>query len=412
MMRHRIYLLLLLLWTGMYASAVLADCGAAVPAPSCGSTPSAVFDGNGRLWVVFVDAGHVYLTHSDDAGDSFSNALPVNREPEPVYADGENRPVIALGSSGEIYVAWTRQNNQPYSGDIRFARSIDGGQHFAPVMTVNDDGLQTSHRFVAMAATASNQLYLAWLDKRDQVAALANGDDYAGAALYYTLSTDGGRSFAANRKVADHSCECCRVAMVATDAAAVSILWRHVFEDGQVRDHALATLTAAGPQPVQRASRDNWRLQGCPHHGPALAAGADGVHMSWFSNGNAKGVLYGKNSLRGDDTAQLATIDPRPAGGHPAIATVGGTLSLVWLSYDGARMNLQLVQSSDDGAHWQAPVTLDSTAAAADHPQLLTYDGRLFAAWHTNLEGYRLLPVEVAPFRYPVSARALDPAGE
>ncbi|MEN8180020.1 MAG: hypothetical protein ABFS39_15570 [Pseudomonadota bacterium] len=65
---------------------------AALPSPHCGQTPTPAFDKQGRLWLAFAQHGHVYLTHSDDLGASFSPPLAVNRTPEPISSDGENQP--------------------------------------------------------------------------------------------------------------------------------------------------------------------------------------------------------------------------------------------------------------------------------------------------------------------------------
>lgn len=53
-------------------------------------------------------------------------------QPEPISADGENRPKLAFGTKGEIYVAYTKPLSKAYTGEIRFARSVDGGRIFSP----------------------------------------------------------------------------------------------------------------------------------------------------------------------------------------------------------------------------------------------------------------------------------------
>lgn len=394
----RFYSALLLGSTFCAGVPAFAACEDLAPSPSCGAAPSALFTPDGTLWVSFVDAGHVWLSRSTDQGRSFSTASRVNTEPEKIYADGENRPVIGMGRDDTLFVAWTRDTEAAYSGDIRFTRSRDGGASFEAVRTINDDGLLTSHRFVALRTARDGTLYLAWLDKRDQVAALAEGKNYAGAALYYTLSTDNGASFLPNRKVADHSCECCRIALADADDGAVQAFWRHLFEDGAVRDHAIVRLDRAGDAQLQRATQDDWRIEGCPHHGPALQASETGWHLAWFSNGKRqRGVLYGHFDKATGSTQGVQTLDAQPAGGHPAILAQGKQLWVVWKRFDGRHMQLMLSQSSDAGTSWSTPRALLQTSGAADHPQLLAEGRQAWLAWHTADEGYRLLPLDPAP---------------
>jgi hypothetical protein len=74
----------------------------------------------------------------------------------------------------------------------------------------------------------------------------------AGAALYYSVSEDSGATFKGDFKVADHSCECCRIALALTRDGKVAAMWRHVFEPN-VRDHAFAILPSDGRSPRSSA---------------------------------------------------------------------------------------------------------------------------------------------------------------
>lgn len=375
---------------GLLACTVFADCENRTLSPDCGNTPSAIYDSNGDLLAVFVAGKHVYLSRSTTAGSSFEVAVQVNVEPEDIYTDGENRPVLALGHEGQIYVAWARQNSTAYSGDIRFSRSLDGGKKFAPVLTVNDDGLVTSHRFVALNTTPGGLVYMAWLDKRDRL-----------AALYYTYSDNADSSFAANRKVADNSCECCRIAFAQAPNEQMEVLWRHVFEDGKVRDHAIATLdtysdvTTAPTPNMARASDDQWYLDGCPHHGPAMAKGLDGFHLSWFTNGTInQGVMYGFHDNTSGLTTRVHSIDPLPAGGgHPVVTVQDSKITVVWMSFNGEQMQLKFVQSPDSGRHWSKPHILATSTGATDHPMALEKGKQSLIAWQTENEGLRLLTI-------------------
>ena len=178
--------------------------------PSLAAT--AAFDESGRLWLASIRGRHLYVSHSDDGGANLSAPVKVNAEPEDILGDGENRPKI-IARKGVVYVSYTRALEKPMTGDIRFSRSLDGGKSFSAPLTVNDNREVISHRFEAMGVNGRGQVYLAWLDKRDLSAALKKGEQYTGAAVYYAVSDDGGASFRPNVKVADHSCECCRVAM-------------------------------------------------------------------------------------------------------------------------------------------------------------------------------------------------------
>ena len=403
-------LVLLVLVRAGQASADIGCAGAEVISVDCGQTPSAHYDSDGRLWVIFAQNQHAYAVRSDDGGDTFSAPVQVNASPENIETNGENRPkILTDAATGMIYVSWTQKTAGQHTGNIRFSRSGDGGQSFEPVRTINDDGLLTSHRFESLFLASSGHLYITWLDKRELEYAAQRGESYTGSGVFYTVSDDHGQTFAANRKIADHSCECCRIAVAPHGDDGMALMWRHVF-DGTTRDHAIA---GVGPDGVRttfsRATLDDWQIDACPHHGPAMALSSadtdDAVyHMTWFSAGDRhKGIYYGRHNLTAGDTGQVRQIDGSAGASHPQIAQWQGMQHLVWKRFDGIDTKLLWIYSRDNGANWSEPQPLASTDGASDHPLLVTGPGGLQASWHSRNEGYQLLALpepglDIRPF--------------
>lgn len=153
--------------------------------------------------------------------------------------------------------------------------------------------VQESQRFVDMAFDADGGLFAAWLDKRDRVQAKAKGQPFPGAGLAFAWSGDAGASFAPARVALDSTCECCRLALAFRGPGQPVVLFRHIFPGG-VRDHAVVTFTGReAPGPVRRVSVDDWQVDACPHQGPSLAVAADGTyHATWFTLGRARQGLF------------------------------------------------------------------------------------------------------------------------
>ena len=374
-------------------SPVTVDC----PAESiqCGMTPTLTFDGGGRLWGAFELEGRAYVTYSDDRGRSFSSPVEVNPEPEAIETNGEGRPKIAIGSERMIYVSWTRKLEGMFTGEIRFSRSTDGGASFEPVRTINDDGLAIGHRFDSLFVDPGGDIYMAWVDKRDSHAARQRGEEYRGAGLYYTVSTDNGATFVANRRVAEHACECCRIGAAPGPEGGAAILWRHVFEPN-IRDHALVVLKPDGVLgQIQRVSHEDWRLDACPHHGPAIVpAGTDGYHMTWFTGAQEQPrIYYGLHHLPSGRTLQIREIASGPNASHADIVLAGGHLTVAWKQGDSERTDVYAITSTDTGRTWSEPISLASTTGGSDHPFLLETNGEAFLAWLTENEQLRVLPL-------------------
>lgn len=356
---------------------------------------SAAFDTRGRLWVVDAADGHVRLRHSDDVGKTFSAPVPVNATPEPIYAEGENRPKLAFGPDGEIYVSWSQPRAKPWTGFVRFARSLDGGAHFSAPITVHRDRAEITHRFDALAVDGKGRVVLAWIDKRDQAAAEAAGKPYLGAAVYYAWSDDRGASFVPERKLAAHSCECCRIALSETPQGEVVAFFRAIYGDN-IRDHAYAALrTDGGPARAERATFSGWHIAGCPHHGPGLAIAPDGTRNAvWYEASGKPTIWYGQ--LQPGHRAAHARVIAGAGASHADIAVHGDTVWVVWNQVGTQGEALMRRRSDDGGLHFGAPRTLANTTAAVGSPQLLLHDGHAYIAWNTAA-GFRLLPAEGTP---------------
>lgn len=359
--------------------------------PELGS--SAAFAPDGSLLVAAKQGEHVMLYRSRDDGQHWLPPVTVNAKPEAISADGENRPKVAVASDGGILVTWTRPLGKPYSGAIRLARADDGERFSAPI-TVHRDPAEITHRFESLLTLPDNRVVVVWIDKRDLEIAKAAKSPYRGAALYTASSADGGRSFQAERKLADHSCECCRIAGALDRDGSPLFLWRHVFAPNE-RDHALAGLNADGSaRPLQRATFDRWKVEGCPHHGPSLAVDADGVrHAVWFNQKEGQGrVFYGRLSAQGEGPVEGQRPIGGPRAAHADLVAADGRVLIVWKEFDGERTRLRALLSTDGGQGFAAR-ELAATEGASDQPRALRRGAQTFAFWRTEREGFLTIAV-------------------
>jgi hypothetical protein len=358
---------------------------------------SAAVDGKGRLWVAYArpagNAGQVVLQRSDDDGATWQSPVRVNAAVEPVAAEGENRPKLAFGPGGEMYVTWTSPTSAKFTGDIRFARSLDGGKTWSAPTVVHHDRQLITHRFESLLVDPKGRLWVAWVDKRDLKVAEDAGRTYRGAAIYYARSDDRGATWSADAKLADSSCECCRIALASDGQGRVAALWRHVFEPNE-RDHAFAFLGASKPT-VERATVDRWRVDACPHHGPSLAVGPDGTrHAVWFNQVGGQGrAFYGQLAQGGSSgPTHLRTL---PAGAtHADLAVLGRTVAVAWKRFDGSVTKIESLISSDAGRTF-APGPSLQTAGDSDQPRLVKSGERIRVVWR-NADGIAVRDVAAA----------------
>lgn len=355
------------------------------------------FAPDGRLWLAGLNAQGQLFVQTAPASDPSRWGAPrvIATAGDVVSADGENRPKLAFGPQGWAVISYTQPLAKPYTGMIRMLRSTDGGQTFSAPFTVHADRQEITHRFESVAFDARGVLHTVWIDKRDMERAPKVGkkSSYTGAAIYRNESRDGGATFGPDLKLADHSCECCRIALATGQDGGMRAMWRHVFEPN-VRDHGFAALTTpASPSSAQvvRATFDDWRIDACPHHGPGLALAADGgFHAVWFGirkqgREDVAAVRYAR--LQADGSPRLDTVRALPDEGseHADVLASGDRVAVVWRSVDGAQSTLKAWLSTDSGQSFRL-VTLASVTGDNDQPRLAQQGERMVAVWRNTKE--------------------------
>lgn len=361
----------------------------------------AAFAPDGALWIVGLDPQRrLFIQRSTDQGRSWSEPHTLDVGEDTVSADGENRPKIAFGPRDQVVIAYTKPMPKPYTGDIRLLRSVDGGRSFSAPVTVHEDRSLITHRFESIIFDPQGVLHTVWIDKRDQEAAKAQGRPYRGAGIYRNESRDGGLTFGPDIRVADHSCECCRIALATKLDGGVAALWRHVFKPNE-RDHAFtAWRSSANTGPEQalgwradraagavkdpvRATHDRWALDACPHHGPGLSAAEDGGwHAVWFGiRGGKPGVRYGRLDAQGNPVPSfLVRTLPDEQAEHADVMAIGQTVVIAWRSFDGQRFRLRAWISRDGGKSFNVR-ELAQSDSATDQPRLVRHAGQVWVMW-------------------------------
>jgi hypothetical protein len=333
--------------------------GIRVSLPETNANEPAIAAGrDGSIFVAWVEhtekkEANVMFQPLEPNGQRRGEPLRVNPRPNNATAWRGDQPTIKVGRDGAIFVGWTERVavEKGAANNLYLSVSRDGGRTFDAPVKVNDDTVPASHGMHSLAVDDAGRVFFAWLDERylaskKESTKLGEGFRFENAAffhhtdkaaepnaeVYFAASSDGGKTFSANKKIAGDVCPCCKTTLVTGADGKIYASWRQVLR-GDFRHIAVASSADSGKSfssPVI-VSDDKWQINACPVSGSALALDAENnLTVAWFTAGEAgKRGLYLSESKDGGKTfAPRVLASESTVSGTPLL--LEGEKKIVW----------------------------------------------------------------------------------
>ena len=364
---------------------------------------------------------NLWFARSSDGGTTFSTPSRVNDVPGDVHPHAEGAPRL-VAAPGVVAVFWNNRFEVPGrafgASDLRFARTLDGGDSWSTSIALQEDTLGTIPRantFHGAAWSGDSTLVVAWLDGRDRDArriaraleagmdppeargnpeAWADDDDIfdSDASIYAAFSHDlGGTWEPSNRRIQENLCPCCRVNLARAPDGEVFGAWRQHFE-GDIRDPAFRAIGSGEEEGgARRIHEDNWQYPGCPHSGPALDVDATGtIHAAWYTGAEGRMGVHYARALPGGMTfgspVAVVTGTAVPIA-HPDVVALadGGAVVAHNVTGDGRRVVGLTGIRPDGGIRFALEIP---ESEGGTHPQIVRIaTGELIVAWTESRDG-------------------------
>lgn len=368
---------------------------------------------DGGVFAVWVEHGanktaDVFLQKFDAGGKPSGEKTRVNPNAGEAAAWRGDPPTIKVAAAdGAIYVGWTKRvKTEAASGtDFYVSVSSDGGKTFQSTAKINDDSAPASHGMHSLAVDKNGKIYAAWLDERNiKKPAHAQNDASSGfqyvkaqhapppehakqeaepnSEVFFAVSSDGGKTFSPNKKLAHDVCPCCKTALLAAPDGKIYAAWRQVVGDN-FRHIAVASSADGGASFSAPAivSDDRWQIAACPVSGASLWANGDTLRVAWFTAGAAGvpgvyqtystdgGKTFAPRSLVGEGISQNS---PQFIGGESDVS------HLVWEAGGGKQIFFAEAATPEKTGTAMPYLSLTSQFAAANSK------GKLFAVFLKN----------------------------
>jgi hypothetical protein len=348
---------------------------------------------DGQFYVAWVNhnansQSDVMLARFNSEGAAAGSPVPVNQQAGVATAWRGDPPSVAVAGKS-VYILWTArvEANGKKGTDLYLSVSSDQGASFAPAVKVNDDKVPGAHGMHSLAVANNGKIYVAWLDERNVAA--PKPSKHAGGhhmesnrELFVAYSTDGGKTFSKNQKVAENACPCCKTALALSPDGTLYVSWRQVLP-GNFRHIAVANSTdeAASFSVPVIVSDDKWVLQGCPVSGPSLSIGVNGtLKVVWYAagEGDAPGLYFAETSDRARTFSPRTLLMQETVKGTPALAAANDRAVAIWQGAIGQQPEAKMREIGGAGA-------VASVAANAELPSGVLAKDKLFVAYITKV---------------------------
>jgi hypothetical protein len=375
-----------------------------LPTPEGAAQPDLVRAPDGSLllsWIERGDAGHALkFARWHDGAWSAPRTIASGSD---WFVNWADTPHIAQTADGAIWAHWLRKTAAaPYAYDVVLVRSGDGGATWSAPLRVNDDGTPTEHGFASLWPASRDTLGVAWLDGR-RTAGTGAHDAHAGhgaAGAMMTLRSarfDASLQRSGERELDLSTCDCCQTD-VAMSARGPLLAYRDRTA-AEIRDIHVATLD--GDFVPRRVHADDWKMPACPVNGPSIDARDDEAVVGWYTAADDVPTLrLARSTDAGARFSPPVTVDRGEAMlGRVDVALVGNAVWLVWMREEGGAQSLQLARydSMLDGAPRRLEVArLQGRGRGTGFPQLVADAEGVRVVWTDIVDGApRLLAAQV-----------------
>lgn len=308
----------------------------APPPPPGATLPNLAVDGRGRVWLSWLEpiqaGGHRFQVSSFDPGRGGA-AAPAWSPPITIasgatfFANWADFPSIFVARDGTLAAHWLERGTGRMAYGIRLRTSKDGGQTWTPAETPHKDPpAAVEHGFVSFFDAPGAGLGLIWLDGREMAGGHDAAAGHAGSMTIRAAFVDNGKA-GAEHVIDPRVCECCQTSAARTSDGVI-VAYRDR-SDGEIRDIAVSRFRAGRWSDPAIVHADEWKINGCPVNGPAVAAVGDDVAVAWYAAKGGEPKLQIAFSRAGGPFAAPIRLDSAVTYGRLALVLPSADRALV-----------------------------------------------------------------------------------
>jgi hypothetical protein len=307
-----------------------------VRVPDEGRQPCVEVGGDGIVHLIYLKgdpkASDIFYTSKTPEAEGFAESLRVNSQRGSAVMMGTVRgPRLALGTNGQVHVAWMGSKQAMPRGPEDGAPMLY--THLNTERTAFEkqrNVLQTSSGLDGggtVAADDKGNVYVVWHGN-----GMMEGEAFR--KVYVVISSDGGRTFSKETIATPEptgACACCGIEAHVASSGQLCILYRAAT---RMLNRDMWWLTSGDEgRSFEATQLDRWREGSCPMSTSKLVDARDGLWAVWENNGR---IRFGELSRQQPASEERATPEWIEIKGesvlkHPALAVNDrGEMLVAW----------------------------------------------------------------------------------
>jgi hypothetical protein len=250
------------------------------------------------------------------------------------------------------------------------------------------DSTLTEHGFVSAAAYTDSSFFVSWLDGRNTGGGGHDSHDaHSGAMSIRAAEVTLHGQVLWDTLLDAKTCDCCQTSTAITSQGPV-VVYRNR-SDREIRDIAITRLLDGSWTEPRIIHPDGWEIAGCPVNGPKVVAQGNTLLVGWFTaaKGEAK-VQFSFSSDAGATFGAPITVEGQGIIGRVEVALLDeqtGIASWMETTKTGTFLMAARIESGGKmGRRWEI-ATMDS-GRKSGFPQLEVLGENVYFAW-TEVKG-------------------------
>jgi len=302
----------------------------------------------------------------------------------------EAPPWVLMLPNTSLIAVWAEQlppGKGKWPGNyLLSAASSDAGKNWSKPVIIHSDRTDGEHSFGSLVPQDENHAAIVWLDSRD----------YAAKHTYRLMSAlISSSGTVSNENTVDGDvCTCCPTSLIRTSQGLIAAYRNHTPDE--IRDIYTVREVSGKWQSGQPLHNDNWHINGCPVNGPSIAANKRDVVAVWFTGKEDQTTVQITFSSDSGATFKApATLDlvkeNKNVLGKVAVAMLDTGDALVsWIRREGGKSEIILSRVRNDGRILTSQVIAQNSSDVLGYPRMQNGSSDVLISWGGTKEAGRV----------------------